>query len=124
MENIAGRNDEIALLESLKTAQQSAFVAVYGRRRVGKTYLIRTVFENQFCFHTTFIRFSTSDLSKEVAPTMKTIGAIASTIRVFVLGVAMPLSKFALPIFQPSKKPWVFRVYKLKPLRGKAKAHK
>ena len=53
MENIAGRKDEIALLESLKTAQQSAFVAVYGRRRVGKTYLIRTVFENQFCFHTT-----------------------------------------------------------------------
>ena len=51
MENIAGRKDEIALLESLKTAQQSAFVAVYGRRRVGKTYLIRTVFENQFCFH-------------------------------------------------------------------------
>ncbi|MDZ7876983.1 MAG: ATP-binding protein [Saprospiraceae bacterium] len=53
MEQIAGRKEEIALLEGLTKVQKSAFVAVYGRRRVGKTYLIRTVFDNQFCFQTT-----------------------------------------------------------------------
>ncbi len=53
MENIAGRKEEITLLQSLKLAGKSAFVAVYGRRRVGKTFLIRTVFENQFCFQVT-----------------------------------------------------------------------
>jgi uncharacterized protein len=53
MEKIAGRKAEIALLESLKSHDASAFVAVYGRRRVGKTYLVRTVFEHDFCFQVT-----------------------------------------------------------------------
>ena len=53
MEQIAGRKEEIALLQSLETTQKCAFVAVYGRRRVGKTYLIRTVFDKRFCFQTT-----------------------------------------------------------------------
>ncbi|MDO8367066.1 MAG: ATPase [Saprospiraceae bacterium] len=36
-------------------ADKSAFVAVYGRRRVGKTYLVRHVFEEKFTFHLTGI---------------------------------------------------------------------
>ena len=48
-----GRQEEITVLESLEHADKSAFVAVYGRRRVGKTYLVRTVFENKMVFQLT-----------------------------------------------------------------------
>jgi uncharacterized protein len=48
-----GRQEEIAVLQTLEQADKSSFVAVYGRRRVGKTYLIRTVFENKMVFQLT-----------------------------------------------------------------------
>ena len=47
---IAGRQVEVALLQSLLKKEESAFVAMYGRRRIGKTYLIRQVFENEIVF--------------------------------------------------------------------------
>jgi AAA+ ATPase superfamily predicted ATPase len=54
MENlIIGREKEIARLKTYMATQRSEFVAVYGRRRVGKTYLIKELFENQFTFRMT-----------------------------------------------------------------------
>lgn len=53
MEQIIGREKEIAILKSMYESQKSEFVAVYGRRRVGKTFLIRSVFENNFTFQIT-----------------------------------------------------------------------
>ena len=50
---IIGRQEEMSLLQTLEKADKSAFVAVYGRRRVGKTYLIRTVFEDKMVFQLT-----------------------------------------------------------------------
>lgn len=50
-----GRKEELAVLRSLDEAGKPAFVAVYGRRRIGKTYLIRHVFEGRFSFHVTGI---------------------------------------------------------------------
>ena len=50
---IAGRKEEITLLQSLLQKEEAEFVAVYGRRRVGKTFLIRQVFEERFAFHLT-----------------------------------------------------------------------
>jgi uncharacterized protein len=47
---IAGRQEEIALLQKLMGKDESSFIAVYGRRRVGKTYLIRQVYENEIIF--------------------------------------------------------------------------
>lgn len=50
---IVGRKNEVGILnEKLKSAR-AEFVAVYGRRRVGKTYLIRNVFEGKFTFRIT-----------------------------------------------------------------------
>ena len=48
-----GRQEEITVLQTVEQADKSAFVAVYGRRRVGKTFLIRTVFENKMVFQLT-----------------------------------------------------------------------
>lgn len=45
-----GRDKEKALLTKLLDENESSFVAVYGRRRVGKTYLIRTAFQDKFTF--------------------------------------------------------------------------
>lgn len=53
MEQIIGRKEEAALLESLFRSSKSEFVAVYGRRRVGKTFLIRTVFDSRISFQMT-----------------------------------------------------------------------
>lgn len=53
MDPIIGRQEELAALARLKQAGTSAFVAVYGRRRVGKTFLVRKAFDNQFDFYLT-----------------------------------------------------------------------
>lgn len=50
---IIGRKNELALLTELKDNKSSSFIAVYGRRRVGKTFLIRHAFKNQFDFYMT-----------------------------------------------------------------------
>lgn len=52
---MVGRKEEIRILESLKKSTKSAFVAIYGRRRVGKTYMVRNVFKNRFTFYITGI---------------------------------------------------------------------
>lgn len=45
-----GRKKERALLENLYSSDKSQFVAVYGRRRVGKTYLVNEVFGERITF--------------------------------------------------------------------------
>ncbi|OWZ25680.1 ATP-binding protein [Wolbachia endosymbiont of Wuchereria bancrofti] len=40
-ELIIGRKKEIAILENRLRSQSAEFIAVYGRHRVGKTYLIK-----------------------------------------------------------------------------------
>ena len=52
---MVGRKEELSILKSLEQADESSFVAVYGRRRVGKTYLIRHAFEDKFTFYITGI---------------------------------------------------------------------
>lgn len=42
---IAGRKEEIKILQDLAKSKQAEFLALYGRRRIGKTFLIRNVFE-------------------------------------------------------------------------------
>jgi len=50
---IIGREKEQHELLSLLEKEESQFCAVYGRRRVGKTYLIRETFNYHFCFQHT-----------------------------------------------------------------------
>ena len=48
--NIIGRKEEIRELERLYKSANSEFVAIYGRRRVGKTYLVKEVFKDRMTF--------------------------------------------------------------------------
>ena len=45
-----GRKEEIAILKDAYQAEESQFIAVYGRRRIGKTYMIRETFDYHFFF--------------------------------------------------------------------------
>ena len=45
-----GREEEYAALQSVLDSDKSEFVAVYGRRRIGKTLLIREAFGYRFAF--------------------------------------------------------------------------
>lgn len=47
---LTGRAAEAALLQSLLNRNEPEFVAVYGRRRIGKTYLVRQVYAEQIVF--------------------------------------------------------------------------
>ena len=49
---IFGRANEIKILDRLLNSNKPEFLAIYGRRRVGKTYLIHEYFKNKgvyFC---------------------------------------------------------------------------
>ena len=48
-----GRARELEILRLAQGSPAAEFVAVYGRRRVGKTFLIREAFGNQFTFYLT-----------------------------------------------------------------------
>jgi AAA+ ATPase superfamily predicted ATPase len=50
---IVGRNTEQELLRECLFSGRPEFLAVYGRRRVGKTFLIKEYFENSFSFYAT-----------------------------------------------------------------------
>lgn len=50
-----GRRDECAQLQAAMESGHAEFVAVFGRRRVGKTYLVKQFFNNQFDFYVTGI---------------------------------------------------------------------
>lgn len=53
MSILTGRKEEIAELERLYKSDRAEFVAVYGRRRVGKTFLIKEAFMNRITFQHT-----------------------------------------------------------------------
>ena len=50
---IIGRQKEQQLLADCLRSPRPEFLAVYGRRRVGKTYLIRQYFNDRFSFYAT-----------------------------------------------------------------------
>jgi len=53
MSSIIGRTKEIKILDRVAQSSKSEFVAFYGRRRVGKTFLVREYFNYTFDFSLT-----------------------------------------------------------------------
>ena len=61
---IAGRQKEIKILQSLFEERESSFLAVYGRRRIGKTYLVRQVYKEKLVFECTGL--NEKDMSQQL----------------------------------------------------------
>jgi uncharacterized protein len=62
---VIGRLKEIRELQEFYKSKNSVFVAVYGRRRVGKTFLIREAFDQSFDFQCTGL--ANANLSTQLA---------------------------------------------------------
>ena len=100
---IIGREKERRELEGLLEKEESQFCAVYGRRRVGKTYLIRETFNYHFCFQHTGV--SKGTLHQQLTAFRNSL-------------VASGLSKCAIP------KTWIDAFELLKQLINNAPAGK
>ena len=50
---LVGRDKERQLLDSIVESREPEFVVVYGRRRVGKTFLVNMYFNDRFAFKIT-----------------------------------------------------------------------
>jgi len=48
---LIGREKEISILSDALSDNTSHFVAIYGRRRIGKTYLVKECFKDRFTFY-------------------------------------------------------------------------
>ena len=66
--SIIGRRDEIKSLERFMKSTKSEFVAIYGRRRVGKSYLVEEVYRGKIVFRAigAYIKDSDSKTYREV----------------------------------------------------------
>ena len=75
---LIGRAEEYSQLMDFYNSGRPELVVVYGRRRVGKTYLVRETFSNQFFFSftgTTTIKTKAGHLER-FAQTLKAYGAL------------------------------------------------
>ena len=73
---IVGRIKELKILHKIYRSADAEFLVIYGRRRVGKTYLIREFFSNNKCklLHATGLQHG--NLTKQLK---KFAGAISET---------------------------------------------
>ena len=72
---LIGREQEKQQLLDLLESDQSEFVSVYGRRRVGKTYLVRETFRYHFAFqHTGILEASLQEQLAEFRQSLKSAG--------------------------------------------------
>lgn len=53
---MVGRKEEIKRISAVLESNKSEFLAVTGRRRVGKTFLIDTLLREHYCFSMTDIQ--------------------------------------------------------------------
>lgn len=52
-ENFIVRKEQIQQLDAIMASKESEFVVVYVRRRIGKTYLVNSYFDNTYAFKIT-----------------------------------------------------------------------
>ena len=78
--NIVGREFEIAQLNKYYDSGKAEFLALYGRRRVGKTFLMRQYFKNDFAFDMTGVLEGTrSEQVADFQAALKSYGFLKTT---------------------------------------------
>lgn len=74
MQTIIGREKEISVLKQLFQSLKAEFLALYGRRRIGKTFLIRNFFEKEPCIFFYCSGLKDGKLNEQLAEFAKQIG--------------------------------------------------
>lgn len=59
MQELIGRQTERAILEKIIASDEAEMLAVIGRRRIGKTFLIEKAYEKEICFSLTGSQYAT-----------------------------------------------------------------
>ena len=86
---MVGRSKEIKELNRLYESDESEFIAVYGRRRVGKTYLVRETFADRFVFYHTGLPNATK--RQQLAHFKESLSEVGFVVALAVLTVLMML---------------------------------
>ena len=81
MSDIIGRERETKELMRLYRKKQALLVAVYGRRRVGKTYLIRELFKDCFAFYHTGV--ANAPKKEQLGEVLKVQKKILQNLKIF-----------------------------------------
>lgn len=76
MISLVGRDDETAILERLFASNNPEFLALYGRRRIGKTFLIRQFFEKKDCLFFNVTGSKKGSRAKQINHFMQQVGSI------------------------------------------------
>lgn len=79
MSKLIGRVEEIKILQDLNNSDRSEFAALYGRRRVGKTFLVKELFKNQFAFQVTGL--SRADFQLQINNFYTTLGRFDKSVQ-------------------------------------------
>lgn len=66
--SLIGRQAERETLDKAIQSKQTELVALYGRRRVGKTFLIRQIYAKEICFELTGLHNATMVQQLETSP--------------------------------------------------------
>ena len=71
MDRLIGRLSEQALLQECLASGRSEFVVIYGRRRIGKTFLVRRFFKDKYAF--SFVGMHNADKELQLAEFAKAL---------------------------------------------------
>lgn len=56
--NLLEEKNEVSRLRQIENSGRTEFVVIYGRRRVGKTFLVNSHFNDRFTFKVTWLKRS------------------------------------------------------------------
>ena len=87
---IIGRENEQRQLLDLYKSDYSEFVAIYGRRRVGKTFLVRETFNYRFTFQHTGIQGG--DKKRQLEEMAKSSRSLSPS-RIPIINVSKPIAR-------------------------------
>lgn len=74
--NLIGRYEEKAILEDFFKSDRPEFLAIYGRRRIGKTFLIKQTFTDRECIFFNVTGIQNSDKETQIKLFTKEIGKV------------------------------------------------
>ncbi|MBI2791165.1 MAG: AAA family ATPase [Gammaproteobacteria bacterium] len=94
MSKIIGRKKEQLILREFLVSKKAEFLALYGRRRVGKTYLIKNYFDNTSCIFLHCTGLQKGKLHEQLNEFYKQVGAT------FYRGVAIKPQEKWLDAFE------------------------